>query len=148
MFRGRFKYLKKIIKIMASSYQRITIIKIRKPLKKDINDELQWLGASLGLFNLRDKDKSCFRIFVELLKISKKGNSVSSDELAFRAGLSRGTVIHHINKLIDAGLVVTDDRKYILRENKLAPLIDELENDMKRTYNALKEIAKDIDEKI
>ncbi|MBL7050787.1 winged helix-turn-helix transcriptional regulator [Candidatus Woesearchaeota archaeon] len=133
---------------MASSYQRITIIKIRKPLKKDINDELQWLGASLGLFNLRDKDKSCFRIFVELLKISKKGVSISSDELAFKAGLSRGTVIHHINKLIDAGLVVTNDRKYILRENKLAPLIDELENDMKRTYNTLKEIAKDIDNKI
>ncbi len=148
MFRGRFKYLKEIKEIMASSYQRITIIKIRKPLKKDINDELQWLGASLGLFNLRDKDKSCFRIFVELLKISKKGVSISSDELAFKAGLSRGTVIHHINKLIDAGLVVTNDRKYILRENKLAPLIDELENDMKRTYNTLKEIAKDIDNKI
>lgn len=133
---------------MVSGYQRITIIKIRKPLKRDINDELQWLGASLGLFNLRDKDKSCFRIFVELLKISKKGCGVSSDELAFRSGLSRGTVIHHINKLIDTGLVVTDGKKYILRENRLVPLIDELENDMKRTYNTLRDIAKDIDDKI
>ena len=53
---------------MAIIRQRITIINVRKPALRTINDELQWLGSSLGLFNLRDKDKSCFRIFIELLK--------------------------------------------------------------------------------
>ena len=53
---------------MAFIHQRITIVKIRKPVTTDVNEELQFLGNSLGLFNLRDKDKSCFRVFIELLK--------------------------------------------------------------------------------
>ena len=133
---------------MVTNYQKITIIKIRKPLRRDVNEELQWFGASLGLFNLRDKDRSCFRIFVELLKAAKKGEGFSSDEIAYRSGLSRGTVIHHINKLIDSGLVINDQRRYVLRVSTLKPLIEEVERDMKRTFEDLRDIAIDIDERI
>ena len=133
---------------MVNHYQKITIIKIRKPVRSEINEELQWVGASLGLFNLRDKDRSCFRIFVELLKSSKIGNGLSSDEIAFKSGLSRGTVIHHINKLIESGLVIVEERKYILREAKLEPLIDEVEKDVLRSLDGLRAIAKDIDKKM
>ena len=133
---------------MVNHYQKITIIKIRKPVRSEINEELQWVGASLGLFNLRDKDRSCFRIFVELLKSSKIGNGLSSDEIAFKSGLSRGTVIHHINKLIESGLVIVEERKYILREAKLEPLIDEVEKDVLRSLEGLRAIAKDIDKKM
>ena len=118
---------------MVNLYPKITIIKIRRPARNEINEELQWIGASLGLFNLRDKDRSCFRIFVELLKSSKKGEGLSSDEIAFKSGLSRGTVIHHINKLIESGLVIVEERKYVLREAKLEPLIDEIEKDVIRS---------------
>ena len=62
--------------------KKITIVKINRPAERDINKELQWLGYSLGLFNLRDKDKSCYRIFLELLKSAKK-----------EAGLSSATVV-------------------------------------------------------
>src|SRR3989338_5627279 len=107
--------------------QRITIMNIRKPVQKNVNQELQWLGSSLGLFNLRDKDKSCFRVFIEMVKSAKKSIPLSSDELAYRLGLSRGTVIHHINKLIDSGIVVPANRGYILRVDNLRELIDEVE---------------------
>ena len=133
---------------MVNLYPKITIIKIRKPVRNELNEELQWVGASLGLFNLRDKDRSCFRIFVELLKSSKIGNGLSSDEIAFKSGLSRGTVIHHINKLIESGLVIVEERKYILREAKLEPLIDEVEKDVLRSLDGLRAIAKDIDKKM
>ena len=133
---------------MVNLYPKITIIKIRRPARNEINEELQWIGASLGLFNLRDKDRSCFRIFVELLKSSKKGEGLSSDEIAFKSGLSRGTVIHHINKLIESGLVIVEERKYVLREAKLAPLIDEIEKDVIRSLDGLRAIAKDIDKKL
>ena len=58
---------------MVIRYQRITIIKSDKPKSHGLNQELQWFGASLGLFGLRDKDKSCFRIFIALIKGLKKG---------------------------------------------------------------------------
>ena len=128
--------------------RRITIIKIRRPVRSNINEQLQWFGTSLGLFSLRDKDRSCFRIFIELLKQAKKDEAVSSDELAIRLNLSRGTVVHHLHKLMDSGIVVQEGKGYILRVHNLTKLIDELENDMERTFSTLKEIAKDIDERI
>ncbi|MBI2208596.1 helix-turn-helix domain-containing protein [Candidatus Woesearchaeota archaeon] len=128
--------------------QRITIITIRKPAQKNINQELQWLGSSLGLFNLRDKDKSCFRVFIELVKTAKANYPLSSDELADRLGLSRGTVVHHLHKLLDAGIVVPTERGYILRVNNLQDLIDEVEKDTIRTITDLKKMAKEIDESL
>lgn len=125
--------------------QRITIINIRKPVQKNINQELQWLGSSLGLFNLRDKDKSCFRIFIELVKNTKRDQALTSDELAYRLELSRGTVVHHLHKLLDSGIVVNEQRGYMLRNNSLQELMDEVEQDVKRTFSELRKIAEDID---
>src|SRR3989344_8203380 len=128
--------------------QRITIMNIRKPVQKNVNQELQWLGSSLGLFNLRDKDKSCFRVFIELIKNAKKNFPVSSDELAYRLGLSRGTVIHHIHRLLDSGIVIQANKGYILRVSTLKELIDEVEKDLRRTCDELKEMAEEIDKSL
>jgi predicted transcriptional regulator len=129
-------------------FQKVTIIRMRKPLKKDINEELQWLGSSLGLFGLRDKDKSCFRIFIELIKTTRQRKGLTSDELAYRLNLTRGTVIHHMKKLQISGIVVVSENKYILRVDNLNSLMDELRRDVDRTYDDLKEIAQDIDRKL
>ncbi len=129
-------------------HQRITIVKSRKPIEHTINQELQWLGTSLGLFNLRDKDKSCFRIFIELLKAAKRETPLSSDELAYKLNLSRGTIIHHITKLMESGLVVSYKNKYMLRVDNLTELINEVEGDVKRTCDDLKRVAEDIDKKL
>ncbi len=130
---------------MIRFHQKITIINIRKPAAKNINYELQWLGTSLGLFNLRDKDKSCFRIFIELLKSAKEKRALSSDELAYRLNLSRGTVVHHMNKLMDSGIVVHYQGGYMLRVDNLSSLIDEVEKDLKKTCESLRSVAKEID---
>jgi len=127
---------------------RITIMNIRKPVQKNVNQELQWLGSSLGLFNLRDKDKSCFRVFIELVKTAKEGIPLSSDELAYRLGLSRGTVIHHIHKLLDSGIVVQANKGYILRVDSLRELIDEVEKDLRRTCDDLRDMAEEIDKSL
>ena len=121
---------------------------IRKPTQKNVNQELQWLGSSLGLFNIRDKDKSCFRIFIELIKNAKKGIPLSSDQLADRLTLSRGTVVHHLNKLLDSGIVIEAERGYILRVSNLRDLIDEVEKDLERTLNELRDMAEQIDKSL
>jgi predicted transcriptional regulator len=131
---------------MTVIHQKITIMKIRKPAVSDINEDLQFLGNSLGLFNLRDKDKSCFRVFIELLKAAKRHQPISSDELAFRLDLTRGTVMHHINKLMEAGIVIHDGKRYYLRVDKLEALIEEIKKDVLRTIDDLSELAKEIDD--
>lgn len=124
---------------------KFTIIKSNKPVEKNINKELQWLGSSLGLFNLRDKDSSCFRIFVEFVKSAKTKKLLSSDEIAYQLDLSRGTVVHHITRLMEAGIINHEGRKYMMRVDKLESLVDEIENDAKIAYEDLKKIAKDVD---
>ncbi|MFT4303866.1 MAG: winged helix-turn-helix domain-containing protein [Candidatus Woesearchaeota archaeon] len=130
------------------SYRKITIIQSRKPAKPSINQKLQYLANSLGLFNLRDKENSCFRLFIELIKSSKKNEILSSDELALRIGLTRGTVVHHLNKLIESGLVIVDKNKYYLRVSNLKELLNEVEKDIERTMEDLKAIATEIDEQL
>lgn len=131
--------------IIRKRFQKITIIRSERPSERNINEDLQWFGTSLGLFNLRDKDKTCFRVFIELIKAAKKQEPISSDDIAAKLGITRATVIHHINKLVDSGLVVVDRNKYILRVSNLRTLVDELSKDTERTLADLKEIAKEID---
>ncbi|MBW3003110.1 helix-turn-helix domain-containing protein [Candidatus Woesearchaeota archaeon] len=125
--------------------QKITIVSIRKPSGHNINKDLQYFGSALGLFGLRDKDKSCFRIFIELIKAAKQHQPLTSDELAARLNLTRGTVVHHLHKLIEAGIVVQYKNKYILRVDNLEALIEELQKDIIRTTDDLKNIAMEID---
>lgn len=125
--------------------KRITIIKVSKPVEPTFNDVLQWFGDSLGLFHLRDKDKSCFRIFIELLKVAKEGIGLSSDEIAERTSLTRGTVVHHLNKLMESGLIMQQRNKYYLRDPSLESLLDHLKKDFEQTFEDLRNSAQQID---
>lgn len=127
---------------------KVTIWKLRKENTENINQELQWLGNSLGLFNLRDRDSSCFRIFITLIRKAKRNEPVSSDDIAEQLKLSRGTVVHHLIKLMDAGLVVKDSRKYILRERDLQQVVQDIYRDLEAVFLELSEVAKEIDEKL
>jgi len=131
---------------MHAEFRRLTIVKIRKPAKKEINQDLQWFCSTLGLFGLRDKNSSCFRIFVELLKAAKGSRTISSDEIGYRLGLSRGTVVHHLNRLIDSGLIIPDKNGYVLRVSNLGELVEQIKKDTDTVFQNLRDIARDLDE--
>jgi predicted transcriptional regulator len=127
---------------------KITIVRVRKNPSRDVNQELQWLGNSLGLFNQRDKDSSCFRVFITLVRKAKRSETMSSDEIAERLHLTRGTVVHHLAKLIDAGIVVREKQGYLLRENTLQNVIRDIQRDMEVRFAELFEVAKEIDDRL
>lgn len=127
---------------------KITIVSSERPSTNNLNEELFWLGGSLGLFGARDKDKSCFRIFIEMLKTTRLNRPISSDDLAEHLGLTRGTVVHHINKLMDSGIVANYNNRYTLKVANLSNLIEEMQSDLNKQMQELKDIAKDIDEKL
>ena len=133
---------------MIHEFRRVTIIKLRKPSRKNLNEDLQWLSSSLGLFNERDKEKSCFRVFVELIKAARRNQILTSDELASRTNLTRATVIHHLNKLIETGLVIPHEGKYVLRVDNLEDLVDEIKKDLLRAFEDLEEMAQDLDNQL
>ncbi|MAG60478.1 hypothetical protein CL619_01705 [archaeon] len=128
--------------------QRITIIHVRKNTDSNVNDKLQWIGNSLGLFNPRDKNQSCFRIFIVLLKHAKQGQIISSDYIAESLGLSRGTVVHHLDFLRGNGLVIRDKGGYILRENSLEGVLNFIKRDVAATIDSMLDIAREIDSRM
>ena len=127
---------------MRYEFSKITIVKIRKPGEKDVNKDLQWLSNSLGLFSERDKEKSCFRIFIELVKAARRRTPLTSDEIAVRSNLSRA------NKLIESGLVTPYENRYILRVDNLEELIAEVRKDILRVLDDLKLMAEEIDDQL
>ncbi len=128
--------------------RKITIIHSRKPTSKDVNKDLQWFSNSLGLLTDRDKEKSCFRIFIVLLRALKNNELLSSDEIAERSNLTRATVIHHMQNLINKGIVISRANKYFLREDNLEDLIYELKNDLLKSFEELEKMAKYLDKEL
>lgn len=125
--------------------RRITIVNIRRPKNQSLNDELQWFGSALGLLGERDKDRSCFRIFIELIKALKESGSLSSDELGDRLGLSRATVVHHLNTLMERGIIVRQGNRYIMRGHQLTLLVEDIRKDVDRAFEELKKTAEELD---
>ena len=133
---------------MIYEFRKVTLIKTRKPQKKDLNTDLQWFSESLGLFSQRDKERSCFRIFVELVKSVRRRQLLSSDDLAEKTNLTRGTIIHHISHLIESGLVSQYENKYMLRVENLETLIEELQRDLGRVFEDLRDMAQELDDQL
>src|SRR3989344_9409978 len=124
---------------------KINLLQRRKPARSDINSNLQWISESLGLFTERDKERSCFRIFVELLKATRRQQALSSDQMALKTNLSRGTVIYHVTRLMDAGIVIAEHNKYVLRSHRLEELIAEIQKDVLRIFDNMRETAARLD---
>ena len=59
---------------------------------------------------------------------------------------TRGTVVHHLHKLIEAGIVVVEGKKYILRQEHLATLVEEIRKDLARACDDIIKTAREIDE--
>lgn len=134
---------------MRVSYHKVTIIRFNKePEMSNIDQELQWIGTSLGLFSLRDKDRSCYRVFIALLKSLKTGEGMTSDEIAFQLGLTRGTVVHHLNNLLSSGLIIDKNGRYQMRDKTMKKILEDMKADADKTYDNLIKVAENIDEKL
>jgi len=70
---------------------------------------------------------------------------MSSDEIAERLHLTRGTVVHHINKLMENGIVITERRKYALKDGSLENLVDDIQAEFEKACEEIKRVAKEID---
>ena len=109
---------------------------------------MQWFSESFGLFGERDKEKSCFRVFIELLKAARFGRPLTSDQIAFKSHLTRATVIHHLNKLNQSGLVLKQKNLYILRAENLENVTLEIKKDLLGMFQDLEDMARELDEEL
>jgi len=123
---------------------RIIIRRIEPPFERNPEREMEWLCQSLGLSPL-NKDKATVDIFKEVVRATETGKGISSTTLSEKVNLSRGAVIHHLNNLQLAGLVVKQGRNYFARSRSMVRTIQEVEEDIKRIFDRMEETAREID---
>jgi len=127
--------------------KRITI-SIEPIPESNTNQEIHWISQALGLFNERDKEKSCHRIFVELIKAKKDNTLLSSQDLADKSNLSRATVLHHLDKLIESNIVMEKNHEFELIDSNLNSIIIRLKKEMNEFLDEMEKVSKKLDEEL
>lgn len=119
---------------------------VRKPATTDVERDFRWICRSFGFLESRDKQRTAYKIFRAIIEAARSNRGLSSDELAEKLDLSRGTMVHHLNKLIKSGLVIHHEGAYKLRERTLERTIEEIERDVNRIFENLRDVAESVDE--
>jgi predicted transcriptional regulator len=129
--------------------QYITVKKVRSPAPGSLNNDIDFICKSFGYFTLRDKQDTAgkiFRLFVK--ECCSNAEGLSSDNIAEKLSISRGSVVHHLNNFIKTGLVVKENNLYRLRSSSVQKSIEEVLLDINRIFTQINKIALDIDEKL
>ncbi|MDO8625409.1 MAG: helix-turn-helix domain-containing protein [Candidatus Diapherotrites archaeon] len=130
---------------------RIVVRKVEPPAldtPRSVLDEFDWICRSLGFFEEIDKDKTAAAIFRILVLATERGEALSSTAISERVLMSRGSVINHLNNLVRSGLVEKHGRYYVARSASVFQTIEELELDIDRVFERMKERARQIDARL
>lgn len=123
--------------------KEIALIKREPPFARDAGEELQWILKSMGVPERFAKDYADL-----LIRIAKRGEDerISTGTLAEERGEKRTSISYHINRMVDMGLVVRDGRYICLRASNFERVVEEIERDVKRMFEDLKKVSREIDE--
>ena len=133
---------------MEKVLKQFEVRQLKEPTEKQLDSDIEWVCNSLGFITKRDQDKTAYEILKALTKSAKQSRGLTSEELSKLVEPTIGSVIYHLKKLMKAGLVVKIDSAYELRMNSLLTTIEEIEKEINTALINIKNIAKDIDDKI
>jgi len=134
---------------MSDAKKKILLQDIRPPTKASEDDDIEWICQSLSLFTKKDTDKSAYKVFRILIKGSLEGEPKTSTEIAEELDLTRGTVLFHMKKFSNSGLVArAPGRRYILRESSLEETIENMMRDSERIFERMRKVAAEIDKEM
>ena len=128
------------------SLAEYVLLSVRKPSTAEYETDLEWICRTLGFLESRDKQKTAYLILKALIEAVAHDGGLTSDELADKLVLTRGTMIHHLNKMMKSGLVIFHEGKYKLRERSLKNTVEEIQRDLTRLFDNLLEVAETIDQ--
>lgn len=124
---------------------KIVIRSVDKPAYKGPDELIQWFCEALGLSNANGKDSIEAEILKRFIVAAANNTGISSSQIRLKPEVARSTVIYHINRFIDSGLVVKRGRKYYLRAQELSGSIEEIEYDINREMMRLLDTAREFD---
>jgi len=117
------------------------IIKRVRHIERDPFMELCNLS---GVYSTTDKNRVAMRILLLLHKYGELNSTDISKEL----GISRGSVLNHIENLMESGFVFKYGKSYHLRESTFSEIVEQMEKDIKKTLERMRQYAKELDSQL
>jgi predicted transcriptional regulator len=122
---------------------RIVIRFVERPDSDDPEEIIRWFCAVFGFSGDENGvERTIFRHFAEA---AYKHEGFTSSELTDDIDMARSTVIYHLNRFIEAGLLVKRGRTYYLRASELSKTIEEIEYDIEREMRRMLDTAREFD---
>jgi DNA-binding transcriptional ArsR family regulator len=126
--------------------ERISIRYVEAPKRKDQRELIRWFCMAFGLESSTDKGIGIEEeLLRELAEATYSDKGLSSSKIKLREGVARSTVIYHLNRLMEAGLVTRRGRRYYLRSADMYRSIEEIEYDLTREMKRMLDFAKEFD---
>ncbi|MGC8495892.1 MAG: hypothetical protein ACP5RM_01580 [Candidatus Micrarchaeia archaeon] len=120
---------------------KIVIKSIERPREENPDAIIRWFCK---VFDLDSEIET--ELMKKFISAARRNKPITSSELSF-SSIARSTVIYHLNRFIDAGLVVRKGRKYMFRGSSLSSLIEEMEYDINREMQRMLDLAREFDSK-
>jgi len=126
---------------------RIVIKSVDRMPSKNPASFVKWLCEVLDLADDNYGGKALDQQILEKLIVASRLNTgITSSEIGKKEGIARSTVIYHLNRLINTGLVSKKGRMYYLRAGDVASTIKEIEYDMNRELARIFDAAQEFDQ--
>lgn len=118
---------------------------VERPDSESPDEMIRWFCNVFGLSNDDDSDRIEEDILRSFVTAAYHDEGLASSELKLHADIARSTVIYHLNRFIDVGLLVKHGRKYYLRASEMSKAIEEIEYDIDREMSRMLDTAKEFD---
>ena len=105
--------------------ERLVLRFVEKPDSENPEKIIRWFCEVLGLSSGNDANNIEEQILKSFIDAAHSDKGISSSELKLDTTLARSTVIYHLNRFIEAGLLVKKGRKYYLRASEMQKAIEE-----------------------
>jgi predicted transcriptional regulator len=134
------------LSLREESLEEYVFLSVRKPPTAEYQADLEWFCRTFGFLESRDKKKTAYFIFKALVEATVHNNGLTSDELAEKLSLTRGTMVHHLNKMMKSGLVIFHEGKYKIRERSLKNTVEEIKRDVGRVFENVLNVSETLDQ--
>jgi predicted transcriptional regulator len=126
--------------------ERISIRVVSVPDKKSTQHLIKWFCLAFGLESDNSSDHGIEEeLLGKFITAAYADRGISSSEIKLKNKIARSTVIYHLNRLMDAGLIVKRGRRYYLRATDMYRSIEEIEYDVDREMRRMLDTAREFD---
>jgi predicted transcriptional regulator len=124
---------------------KIVIREIERPDTRKPDAMIRWFCAVFDLGDDNEVDSLEAQMLGELIKAGYRGEGMSSSEIKLAPKVPRSTVIYHLNRLLEIGVLVKKGRKYYMRATEMSKVMEEIEYDMEREMRRMIDTAREFD---